>query len=366
MNQNVQFHVKAKFEGQCRRFKVNSTLTFKQFLIQIESMFQKSFSLENVTFKYVDDENDIVDLTNEEEYKEAIRITETTKDKLFRVVIEKLGTKPHGPNVMKEVQQFFTKTFEESNKVLNQENFKHAYETILSKLNDLEAQRRFQETVNQIGSILNNVTSTSIQESLSNVFEQFYPQQPIVFEKKEEIKQDPIEEKKEEKKVEKKVNSARFVKDVTLIDGAEVVCGENFTKIWKVKNTGNQSWEEGVVLLYLGGSQEFGLLKNSQFKVPTANTEEDVDVSVTLMAPISQGVYEANFRLCTKDGEEFGNKLNLKVVAIEKKVEQTSKWATELVFLHDMGFTDDNLNTQLLEKFKGDLTTVVQNILGNN
>lgn len=372
----LQLHIKAKYESQCRRFKVDSNLTYKQFLIQIESMFQKAFALENVSFKYVDDESDVVDLENEEEYKEALRITGTTKDKILRIMIEKKGTKPQGPNVMKEVQQFFTKTFEESNKVINQENFKNVYEGILAKLNDLEAQKRFQEAVNQIGTILNNVSATNIQESLSNVFDQFYPQ--VKVEKKEEPKEQPkkeepkVVEKKEEPKVvevKKVLHSARFVKDVTLEDGAEVPAGEEFKKVWKLKNTGTDTWENGVYLLYLGGSQEFGLLNNSKFPVQAAKANEEVDVVVNLFAPKQQGVYEANFRLCTKEGEEFGNKLNLKVVAIEKKVEkvdQTKKWATELVFLHDMGFTDDTVNVKLLEQFKGDLTSVVQNILGNN
>jgi len=54
----------------------------------------------------------------------------------------------------------------------------------------------------------------------------------------------------------------------------------------------------------------------------------------------------------------------LKVVVIEKKQEkETKKWFNELIFLHDMGFTDDKINVQLLEKHNGDLQTVVQNIL---
>jgi len=160
------------------------------------------------------------------------------------------------------------------------------------------------------------------------------------------------------------ISFARFVKDVNLEDGAELEPGKEFKKIWKVKNTGNENWEEGVSILYIGGSEEFGIKLNSKYPAVTAKPNEDVDVSVNLFAPKTQGVYEASFRLCTKDGEEFGNKLNLKVVVIEKKQEkETKKWFNELIFLHDMGFTDDKINVQLLEKHNGDLQTVVQNIL---
>lgn len=126
--------------------------------------------------------------------------------------------------------------------------------------------------------------------------------------------------KLDEKKEFKILNLVHIIEDLTLPNKIEVIAGENFTKVWKVINAGNQSWEEGVFLLYLEGSQEFGLLSNSTFNVPRANAKEEVDIQLTLTAPKVQGVYEANFRLCTKYGEEFGDKLNLKVDVIEKKV----------------------------------------------
>jgi len=223
---------------------------------------------------------------------------------------------------MKEVQQFFYKTFEESNKVINQENIQKVYEGILTKLNDFEAQKKFQEAVFQISSILNTLGTTDIKQSLSNVFDQFYNPE-VVVEKKEEpkIKEEP-KVKEQPKKI---ISFARFVKDVNLEDGAELEPGKEFKKIWKVKNTGNENWEEGVSILYIGGSEEFGIKLNSKYPAVTAKPNEDVDVSVNLFAPKTQGVYEASFRLCTKDGEEFGNKLNLKVVVIEKKQEKRNK-----------------------------------------
>jgi len=185
-----QLHIKAKFEVQCRRFKIDTNLSYKQFLTQTETIFQKSFLLDNVVFKYIDDEGDVVDLENEEEFKEALRIF--SKENLLRILIEKKGIKAQGPNVMKEVQQFFYKTFEESNKVINQENIQKVYEGILTKLNDFEAQKKFQEAVFQISSILNTLGTTDIKQSLSNVFDQFYNPE-VVVEKKEEpkIKEEP-------------------------------------------------------------------------------------------------------------------------------------------------------------------------------
>jgi len=289
--------------------------------------------------------------------QEAIRISLSRKDEnLLRVLIQKKGTKPSGPNVMKEVQEFLTKTLQDTNKALSQENFKKIYESMLSKFNDFEAQKKFQESVGEIGNILNSLSSTSIQQSISNVFNQFFEQveQPLFTHvNKQDVKQ--------EVKQEKVVPSSRLIKDITLEDGSEVEIGKDFTKVWKIKNTGKTSWPEGTCLVYLGGS-EMGITIGTTFVVKLAKPDEEVDVSVTLKAN-ANGVLEGNFRLRTKE-EEFGNKLFFKVISKKQEIKQ-EKWTSELIFLHDMGFTDDKLNVSLLEKYQGNLTTVVQNILGN-
>jgi len=258
---------------------------------------------------------------------------------------------------MKEVQEFLTKTLQDTNKVLSQENFKKIYDSMLTKLNDLEAQKKFQESVGEIGNILNSITSESIQDSISSVFNQFFDTQPLNQSKESQ----QVQIKESVKQVEKISPSSRFVKDVTLEDGSEVEYGKEFTKVWKIKNTGKQAWPEGTCLVYLGGT-EMGITIGTTFKVKQANPDEEIEIPVTLKAN-ALGVLEGNFRLRTKE-EEFGNKIFFKVISKKQEV-KTEKWTSELIFLHDMGFTDDKLNVSLLEKFSGNLTTVVQNILGN-
>ena len=46
---------------------------------------------------------------------------------------------------------------------------------------------------------------------------------------------------------------ARFVKDVTIFDGTEVSPKTNFTKIWRVSNSGTLAWPQGIQLVHIGG-----------------------------------------------------------------------------------------------------------------
>ena len=50
----------------------------------------------------------------------------------------------------------------------------------------------------------------------------------------------------------KKLDS-RFVKDVTIFDGTELLPRTKFTKIWRMRNSGNLPWPQGTQLTHIGG-----------------------------------------------------------------------------------------------------------------
>jgi hypothetical protein len=343
--------VKAKFGQNARRFQVNANQSFLQFMSQVESIFQKVFTLDQVVFRYMDDEKDIIDMETEDEYKEAVRLALKAKDTLLYLIIDKKGESVSQVNVMREVQSFLNKSFEDTNKFVNQENLSQLYATVVEKLDGVDAQKKFTEIIGQFGTYLNQLgTSTSFQV-------------------KQQVKP---EEKQEPKGV---IPCARFVKDVTLEDGAEIEAGSDFVKVWRVKNTGKQTWAEGTSLLFLGGGD--GMPVGAKYSVPLAKPDEEVDISVQLKCNTLDSTLKGAFRLVTKEGEEFGNKLMLFLHVIKKKelVKEPiiqikpkfdkSKWTSQLVFLRDMGFSDEDVNVSLLEQHKGDLTAVVQKILGN-
>lgn len=46
---------------------------------------------------------------------------------------------------------------------------------------------------------------------------------------------------------------SRFVSDVTVMDGTVMAPSTPFTKIWRMRNTGNFVWHRGTQLVWIGG-----------------------------------------------------------------------------------------------------------------
>jgi hypothetical protein len=115
---------------------------------------------------------------------------------------------------------------------------------------------------------------------------------------KEYITENPVQINSEE--ATSCTNSASFIADVTIPDHTEIEPGENFTKIWRVENTGTCIWNEDYRLAFA---------MNSQMGAPdflplgVVNPGEELDISVEMTAPEGAGSYRADFRLLDPDDE---------------------------------------------------------------
>merc|ERR1719160_940972 len=90
---------------------------------------------------------------------------------------------------------------------------------------------------------------------------------------------------------------ARFVRDVTIFDGTQMAPGTPFTKIWRLKNTGEVPWPPGARMLFVGGDQ-----MTTEMSVPLARETpvmpgEEVDVAIEMVAPTEHGRYLGYWRL---------------------------------------------------------------------
>lgn len=108
--------------------------------------------------------------------------------------------------------------------------------------------------------------------------------------------------------------------DITISDGTEVKGGETFEKIWRIRNTGSCTWDEGFTLVYVGGSPGLGAT-NYQFRsndvVPSGQA---IDIGVGVTAPCAQGKQEGHWRMQTDAGGNnyFGTYLSLYIVVSGK------------------------------------------------
>jgi hypothetical protein len=115
-------------------------------------------------------------------------------------------------------------------------------------------------------------------------------------------------------------NNSSFVSDVTIPDGTVLPPGQNFDKVWAVKNTGTCTWDDGYVLVYLGGSNpnldpyNFEIKDSSDFVAGGATA----NLGLTLTTPCTPGDYEGTWRMRDDKGYYFGTPLTVIVKVTDK------------------------------------------------
>ncbi|KAM4795814.1 protein ILRUN isoform 1-T2 [Rhinophrynus dorsalis] len=95
-----------------------------------------------------------------------------------------------------------------------------------------------------------------------------------------------------------------FVEDVTIGEGESVPPDTQFTKTWRIQNTGSEAWPPGVCLRFVGGDQ-FGHV--NMVLVRSLDAHETTDVSVPMCSPSQAGMYQGQWRMCTATGLYFGD-----------------------------------------------------------
>lgn len=98
---------------------------------------------------------------------------------------------------------------------------------------------------------------------------------------------------------------AQFVSDVTIPDNTSIGTGTTFVKTWRLRNNGSCTWTSGYALVFYNGDAMSGppFAPITTGTVPPGST---IDISVTLIAPITPGTYKGNWRLRNTGGTVFG------------------------------------------------------------
>lgn len=99
-------------------------------------------------------------------------------------------------------------------------------------------------------------------------------------------------------------NRGEFVADITIPDNTAIKPGANFTKTWRLSNTGSCIWTTGYKAIFdtgnaMGAPASVALTKDIR-------PGDVVDISVDMVAPATGGTYQGNWKLQDKDGNKFG------------------------------------------------------------
>jgi len=99
-------------------------------------------------------------------------------------------------------------------------------------------------------------------------------------------------------------NSAYFVKDITIPDGTVLGRGANFTKVWRIQNTGTCTWTPSYSVVFINGD---GLNASTiNFLSTYVYPGNTIDMAVGMTAPIRDGHYEGFWELRDASGALFG------------------------------------------------------------
>ena len=102
-------------------------------------------------------------------------------------------------------------------------------------------------------------------------------------------------------------NNSVYESDVTIPDGSVLKPGEDFQKVWAIRNTGTCTWDEGYALVFIGGDSaidpvNFEFKKSSDF----VSAGEGINIGINLTAPLAVGKYQGNWRMRSDAGTYFG------------------------------------------------------------
>jgi hypothetical protein len=98
-------------------------------------------------------------------------------------------------------------------------------------------------------------------------------------------------------------DQAAFVEDVTVPDGTQMSPDEQFTKTWRLENTGTCTWTPAYLVVFDSGDLlDAPASSNMPGYVAPGQT---VDISVSMTAPNADGVYEGFWSLEDSSGTRF-------------------------------------------------------------
>ena len=99
-------------------------------------------------------------------------------------------------------------------------------------------------------------------------------------------------------------NQAAFVSDVTIPDGTQMAKGHEFTKTWRIRNTGTCTWDEDYTVVFSTGTNLAS--KSSYDLTEDVSPGESVDISIPMEAPDENGTFKSSWVIRSDTGATFG------------------------------------------------------------
>lgn len=93
------------------------------------------------------------------------------------------------------------------------------------------------------------------------------------------------------------INDAQFVADVTIPDGTPIQPRTEFTKTWRIRNTGTCTWSAAYFLAPPASTAAVTPLRVDNFIMPVVAPGEQTEISITFLAPPIPGYFRSEWQL---------------------------------------------------------------------
>jgi len=124
-----------------------------------------------------------------------------------------------------------------------------------------------------------------------------------------------------------------FVSDVTIPDNTNEAAGADFTKTWRLRNSGTCTWTSDYDIVFFDGNIMGGPTSdNLPGSVAPGNT---IDLSVDLTAPSSNGTHKGRWQLRNARGVLFGSIFFVQIV-VGAEIHLTDKMTVDASFHFDL------------------------------
>lgn len=90
-------------------------------------------------------------------------------------------------------------------------------------------------------------------------------------------------------------DKAKFITDLSILDGTVFAPDESFIKTWRIKNIGTCTWTTSYALVFDNGEKMSGV--SPQMLTENVAPGEFLDISVNLTAPPAEGTYTGNWQI---------------------------------------------------------------------
>ena len=130
--------------------------------------------------------------------------------------------------------------------------------------------------------------------------------------------------------------NATFVQDVAVPDGTELMPGESFTKVWRVRSSGCMPWEAGTRWVFVSGER---MGAPDGVAVPDTPPGGTADIAVPMQAPTIPGTYKGYWQMQTPGGRRFGDRIYVMIVVPQPIPTPDTRPTVSILIINDTGGT---------------------------